>query len=254
MDQLSAGNQWIPGETWACGLYQLNDGFPAGVHTHLAGEVGQGVKNPATGQIYTPGYSWFTCPSGPRSSQIASYQGNVGVHINAHNYACNEYLFPFAQWVNSPVNYASEAAAVTAYENGNYVPFPPVKLSELERPGSLVMICDSGVNNVGEASDTLFGPMNGDGGTPGIVPGFVADAALESTQGGTPLVTQNDDDLGGALGWPVYSRHEGRCNALMADGHVQQFANGQMQKRNMVSRGKTKRWGGAVGFVDAYYP
>jgi hypothetical protein len=40
----------------------------------------------------------------------------------------------------------------------------------------------------------------------------------------------------------------------MADGHVQSFKNGEMKRRNFVSRGKTKRWGGAVGFVDATYP
>jgi len=248
MDQLTHNNRWVPGESWACGLYKLNDGS----FQHLAGEYGQGTKNPTTGQIYAPGYSWFTCPSGPPSKQVATYQGNTGVHVYSHNYACNEYLMPYGQWANSPVNYASEAAAVTAYQTGAYIPFPPVKPAELERPGSLILISDSGAGADGEASDTLFGPMYD--ATQGMVNGFVSDPSLESTKGATALVTNSDNDVGGALGWPVYSRHQGKCNALMADGHVQAFGNGEIQRRNFVSRGKTKRWGGAVGFVDAYYP
>ena len=151
---------------------------------------------------------------------------------------------------------------------GDYLPFPGVRLAELERPGSLILICDSGVDVVyGEASDTLFGPMYftvqpGSPSNPsgvilgGIVDGFVTSPVFERTQGEQPVTTAShaDTDSGDGYGWPLYSRHQGRCNALMADGHVQSFKNGEMKRRNFVSKGKTKRWGGAVGYVEAYYP
>ena len=264
MDRLTQNDQWVPGEPWACGLYKMNDGS----FQHLGNEVGQGVKNPVTGQVYTPGFSYFTCPSASSSRQPASYKGQNGVHIYSHSYSCNEYVFPYGRWSNSPLNYPSEASAETAYMLGDYLPFPAVRPAELERPGSLIVVCDSGVDVVyGEASDTMFGPMyfTTQPGSPdnpsgiilgGIVDGFVTSPDVESTQGGQPVTTSSiaDNDEGGGYGWPVYSRHMGHCNALMGDGHVESFKNGEMKRRNFVSRGRTKRWGGAVGYVDAYYP
>lgn len=267
MDQLTENNKWVPGDSWACGLYKLN-----GTVQHLAGEVGQGTKNPVTGQIYSPGYPWFTCPEGPASRAPSIYQGQNGIHVYSHNYACNEYLMPYGRWANSPVNYTDETEAENAYIAGTYVPFPPVKLSEIDRPGSLILFCDTGVDAVtAEASDTIYAPMyntvpqpgspaNPDGSivlAGGIVDGFVSNAALEQTLGSTPVptATGSDNDDGGGFGWPVYYRHQGRCNALMADGHVHSFANGEMQRRNFVSHGRTKDWSaGTVGFIDAYYP
>lgn len=265
MDLLGQNQRWVPGDSWACGLYKLNDGSGQ----HLAGEAGQGTKNPTTGQVYAPGYSWFTCPEGPASRQPSTYKGQPGVHVYSHNYACNEYLMPYGRWANSPVAYADENAAAAAWAAGTYVPFPPVKLSELERPGSLILVCDSGVDAIDrEASDTLYGPMYNyyQPGSPanetGVIPGgivddFVSNPALEQTRGETVVMTSpaNDNDEGTGVGWPVYYRHQGRCNTLMADGHVESFANGQMKRKNFVHKGRTKDWTiGTVGFIEAFYP
>jgi prepilin-type N-terminal cleavage/methylation domain-containing protein/prepilin-type processing-associated H-X9-DG protein len=264
LDQLTAENKWVPGNASACGLYKLNDGSGQ----HLAHEVGQGTRNSTTGVVYSPGYSYFTCPVGPPSKHPSWYKGNAGTHVYSHNYACNEYLMPYGRWSNSLIEYADETAAETAYVNGDYRPFPPVDPGTVQRPGSLILICDSGVDAVNaEASDTLFGPLyltyqpgspENEGGViaGGIVGGFRTDPAAESANANQAVITPPtcDNDLGAGLGWPVYYRHHGRCNALMADGHVENFFNGQMSRRNFVSQGRTKNWDVPGQLIEANYP
>ena len=45
-----------------------------------------------------------------------------------------------------------------------------------------------------------------------------------------------------------------KLDALMADGHVETFKNGDMQRRNFVSSGITKRWAGPADYVRATFP
>jgi len=222
-------NEWVPGEPWANGLFKK-----VGTFQHLANEAGQGTKNATTGQIYFPGWSYFTCPSGPASKQGCSYMGNGGIHVWAHHYSANEYLLP-SNW------------------NGNYVggmPIPQVKPGLLERPGSLILVADGGVDGLNEAYDTFGNAIND------IINDFVTDPNNAPTRGSMAVTTPaaNDNDSGTGAGWPIYSRHGGRCNALMADGHVQAFKNGEIQRRNFVSKGITKRWGGPADYVRATYP
>jgi len=223
-------SEWVPGEPWGGGLLKK-----AGTFQHLAHEVGQGSKNKNTGQVTWPGWSYFTCPEAPASrAMVPPWDGNW-VHVYGHNYSCNEYLMP-SNW------------------SGNWVggmPIPKVKPQNLERPGSLILLCDSGVTAAEyESYDTLPNTLDG------IINDFVSDPAGAPSRGSTPVITPTvcDNDLGPGAGWPVYRRHNGFCNALMADGHVERFRNGEMQRRNFVSHGKTKRWGGAVDYVQANYP
>jgi len=214
-----------------------------------------GSWNENTGQIRLPGYSYFTCPSGPPSNS-PTFPWTAGwVHRFARNYAPNEYLIPYGRWSNSPVNYANEATAEAAYENGTYIPFPGVQPQNLQRPGSLILFCDVGVNaGENESPHTMWGPMVD--GPNGIVNLFVSDPIGEQANGALPVTTDpaKDNDTGAGAGWPVYYRHDGLCNAVMADGHVQAFRNGEIQRRNFVSNGQTKQFGGPPGFIEASYP
>lgn len=233
---------YVPGETWAYGLYKIQ-----GTFQHLDHNVSQGQKD-GGGNIIWPGYNFFTCPS--------ANPPLPGGHIYAHNYSCNEYIMPSNNWRNWLPGGADGA---TTLANGS-VNFPPVSPGELERPGSLILICDSGASSavdgatgalVRESLDTLPNASND------IVNDFVADPVVAATRGSMPVTTppDSDNDNGLGAGWPVYFRHGGKCATLMADGHVQLFSNGEMQRRNFVSRGRTKRWGGGTpAFVEAYYP
>lgn len=223
-------NTWVPGEPWGGGLLKK-----AGTFQHLAHEVGQGSINKNTGQITWPGWGYFTCPEGPPSkAMVPPWDGNW-IHVYSHNYSSNEYLMPSnfgANWVGG-------------------MPIPKVKPETLERPGSLILVCDAGVTATeNEAYDTLPNTLDP------IINDFVANPTGASSRGdlavNTPAVCDNDYGVG--AGWPVYVRHNGFCNALMADGHVQQFQNGDMKRRNFVSHGRTKRWGGVIDYVEAYYP
>jgi prepilin-type processing-associated H-X9-DG protein len=227
-------NTWVPGEPWANGLLKRS-----GTFQHLAHEVGQGSKNKNTGQITWQGWSYFTCPEAPPSKALVPPWDGNWVHVYGHSYSCNEYLMP-------------------SNHSGNYVNnrlIPKVKLENLERPGSLILICDSGASSSEqEASDTLFGPLSD--GPNSIVWKFITDGSAESANGYQPLPTPalKDNDTGGGFGWPVYARHRGICHALMADGHVETFKNGQIKRRNFVSKGKTKNWFDPNYYVEAYYP
>lgn len=236
---------YVPGETWAHGLYKIQ-----GTFQHLDHQVSQGQKD-GGGAVVWPGYNFFTCPSAPQPPPTQ--------HIYGHNYSCNEYLMPSNNWRNwlpgSPM-FADGASTLA----GGSVNFPPVRLSELKRPGSLILICDSGGSPatdgatgalLRESLDTLPNAIDP------IVNDFVNNPSDAGTRGGMAVTTPaaSDTDDGAGAGWPVYYRHKGRCVALMADGHIQLFANGEMQRRNFVSKNKSKRWGGGPSaFVDAEYP
>jgi prepilin-type processing-associated H-X9-DG protein len=236
---------YVPGESWAYGLYKIQ-----GTFQHLDHQVSQGQKD-GSGNVIWPGYDFFSCPAAPQPPPTQ--------HIHGHNYACNEYLMPNNNWRNwlpgSPT-YANGADTLA----GGSVIFPPVRPSELKRPGSLILICDSGASDAAdgatgallrESLDSLPNAIND------IVNDFVNNPSDASTRGGLPVTTPatGDNDDGPGAGWPVYYRHNGKCVALMADGHVQLFANGEMQRQNFVSKARTKRWGGGPsGFVEAEYP
>jgi prepilin-type processing-associated H-X9-DG protein/prepilin-type N-terminal cleavage/methylation domain-containing protein len=232
---------YVPGDAGAYGLYKIQ-----GTGQHLDHEVSQGRKD-AGGNVIWPGYNFFTCPAAPQPAPTQ--------HIYGHDYSANEYLMPSNNWRNWIPGGADSAATLT---DGSVI-FPPAKPGEIERPGSLILICDAGESSaidaatgavVREALDTLPGAIDD------IINDFVNNPADASSRGALPVPTSaaNDTDEGAGAGWPVYYRHNGRCNALMADGHVESFSNGDLQRRNFVARGKTKRWGGGSGFVEAYYP
>jgi prepilin-type N-terminal cleavage/methylation domain-containing protein/prepilin-type processing-associated H-X9-DG protein len=195
---------WVP-STWNMAYGLLRKEGSGNPGQHFAHEVGQGTKNKNDGTIIFPGYPYFTCPETPPSRALTPPWDGTTVHVYAHSYSCNEYLMPSNHSGN--------------YVNGRLI--PKVKPENLERPGSLILICDSGISSGdAEASDTLWGPLT-DGGN-SIVWKFITDPSGESANGYQPLPTPavKDNDLGGGLGWPVYSRHRGTCHALMADGHV----------------------------------
>jgi prepilin-type processing-associated H-X9-DG protein/prepilin-type N-terminal cleavage/methylation domain-containing protein len=179
-------------------------------------------------------WNFFTCPSGPVASAGATFK-------YPHNYSCNEWLMP--------VNYKD-------YYVGS-MPIRPTKPAALLRPGSLILILDSGIMDPtlawgkGDAPDTSWYFKVA------IENDFVIDGpAVASTRGYWAATTPagNDNDSGPGDGYPVYYRHAGWCNAVMADGHVQTFKNGDIQRRNWVSKGVCKQWIASPSYVEVYYP
>ena len=88
---------------------------------------------------------------------------------------------------------------------------------------------------------------------------FIADPTGEKVNGSLPCVTPTDcdNDLGTGDGYPVYYRHNQRCHAAMADGHVQSFSNGEMTRRNWVPpRAIYKAWADTSNwtFITVGYP
>lgn len=177
-------------------------------------------------------WDFFTCPAGPMPPAGLSWK-------YPHNYGCNEWVIP--------VNYKDY------YVGGR--PIPAVKPQRLLRPSTLILVLDTGV----------MGPYNGDGPDTSwqfkVVTelAFVADPVGEKANGNVPCITPaaNDTDtpLGVGEGWPVYYRHQGRCNALMADGHVQSFYNGEIKRRNWVPpEAIYKDWGGSSIYITVGYP
>ena len=179
-------------------------------------------------------WNFFTCPSGPAASAGATFK-------YPHNYGCNEWLMP----VNN-----------NAYYVGG-MPIRPTKPTSLLRPGSLVLIMDAGIMDPALAWGKGDGPDTAWYFKVAIENDFVTDgAAVASTRGywATPTPAGNDNDSGPGDGYPVYYRHGGWCNALMADGHVQAFRNGEMQRRNWVSKGVCKQWIASPSYIEVYYP
>lgn len=186
-------------------------------------------------------YNYFTCPSGLPPYPAASFK-------YPHNYSCNEFLMP----VNQRSYFLDWTGAGTPIR-----PIPQVKPATLKRPGSLILVCDSGVmeytSNKGDGSDTCYQF------TVVVQNAFVASPTGEIANGYTACTTPaaNDGDFttGAGAGYPIYTRHKGRCNALMADGHVQAFANGEIKRRNWAGPNSwCKDWGGSNRLLKFGYP
>jgi prepilin-type processing-associated H-X9-DG protein len=181
-------------------------------------------------------WNYYTCPAAPPAS------AGSGIKY-PHNYGCNEWVIP--------VNYKD-------YSVGGR-PIPPVRPARLLRPSTLILIADTGIFDPalswgqGDSSDTCYQFK--------IVTelAFIADPVGERANGNLPTITPaaNDNDNGTGIGWPVYYRHQGRCNALMADGHVQSFYNGEMKRRNWVPpEAIYKEWENASNttYITVGYP
>jgi prepilin-type N-terminal cleavage/methylation domain-containing protein/prepilin-type processing-associated H-X9-DG protein len=178
-------------------------------------------------------YNYFTCPAGPAASAGAAFK-------YPHNYGCNEWLMP--------VNHMD-------YFVGG-MPIPPVKPARVLRPGSIILVHDVGV---------MAAWANGDGPDTSwqfkviTETAFIADPTGERGNGQvqciTPTGNDTDTPLGVGEGWPVYYRHNGRCNAAMADGHVESFPNGGIRRRNWVPpKAIYKDWGGGNKYIEVGYP
>ncbi|MBV9463182.1 MAG: DUF1559 domain-containing protein [Verrucomicrobiae bacterium] len=218
-----------PGEPWSKGMWQLADG--SFVHVDRAYSQAR--------------FAYFTCPEAPVCTM-------PGAPKYAHNYSCNELMMP-----NNSHDCTFDTDGNGLIQYGPDKPLPAIMPQNVERPGSVILVCDAGIfdQNLsyarGDAPDTLYGPNS-------IIAGdFAASGDAASDRGNLTIVTPNDNDLGPGAGWPVYSRHGGTCYAVMADGHVQGFRNGEMKRSNFASRAKTIRWGiggTPIGVIDIYYP
>lgn len=149
-------------------------------------------------------YNVFECPSAPKPA-FTTY-GNT--------YSCNDFVFKFSSsFRQEPVNRLDE------------------------RPQSIVLACDA-------ASDSPTMPSQYDGSnyclihvTQEIAMDFAANPAVAATRGNwtvfaplSPGVESWSD-----VGIPTYVRHHRRCQAVMLDGHVEQFKLGDLKRRNFLS-------------------
>jgi prepilin-type processing-associated H-X9-DG protein len=210
-------------------------------------------------------YNYFMCPAGR-----PAVQGFSASFKYTHNYACNEFLMT----VNYHKRYMDTDGAPGIQYGSDYLP-PSGTPGKLSRASSTILIADCGIQPVlkdfdgngqpdalGDAPDT-FGGVAGT-----IVADFYFNPTTASSRGNWPIVTLIDyePEYGVDPGlyapsdaWPVYWRHRGKCNALMADGHVQQFANGEMKRRNFVERGRAAMMSPGedpdlLAYIDILYP
>lgn len=97
-----------------------------------------------------------------------------------------------------------------------------------QRPSSIILACDSGGGSGWSVG--INGPYI-------TILNFEADPIGNAQQ---PVVTSPaDDSETAALSWPIYSRHNGVCPAVMLDGHVRLFKNGEIQRRNFAGTWQT---------------
>ena len=158
-------------------------------------------------------YPFFDCPAAGTRPRLTKY----GVH-----YACNDLLYVDQMYSSPPALGAYHAPS--QYMEG--------------RPADLILVCDAAIytfNNWESCSETISGA------TYPICIDFATAAATAPTRGTNSCLTPGgfDNDYSpGSGGYPVYSRHDGVCYAVMADGHVRGFKNGEMQRRNFASKAR----------------
>lgn len=96
-----------------------------------------------------------------------------------------------------------------------------IHVSQVERPAEVILMADGCQNpsNLNQANASAYRIFSAVGET-GPRGSF-----------GDPIPVGPDDDTGGADGWFRYPA--GKCNALMCDGSVRQFAKGTIQNRHV---------------------
>lgn len=169
-------------------------------------------------------FPYYQCPAAPRPA-TTKY---------GHHYACNGLLL------------------VETHVGGE--PMPPQNPWDVidSRPGDIILAADSASNSTGDNHSSMdLGLMTGP-----IANDFSSDPTGAPTRGATPATTAaiyNAEPIAGGSASPIYTRHNGVCPAVMADGHVQVFKNGEMQRRNFAARARAYSWGGGA-WVDVNYP
>jgi prepilin-type processing-associated H-X9-DG protein len=163
---------------------------------------------------------FFNCPSAPKPSAT-----KYGLHYGANRYT----MF-----------YASPALGIT----GNSA------AATDSRSSSVILVADVACWGAGSASS-------------GVTDGELFDLAIDSdwenspatasTRGNNTVVTGVLENTDAAMiGYQlIYKRHNNRCHAVMADGHVQAFTNGEVRRRNFASKGKHLD---GFSVINMYYP
>ncbi|MBV9462701.1 MAG: DUF1559 domain-containing protein [Verrucomicrobiae bacterium] len=140
----------------------------------------------------------------------------------AYQYACNYLVF------NSPTG-SCEANDSSALDS---------------RFSDVVLAAESGVNtftdNNASADLSNVGDM--------IYQDFLNDPAGAPTRGNLPVITPASD-----WGWPSYAYHNGKAQAVFADGHVRAFTNGELLRRNFSARCRLSSIA-PPGVIVLYYP
>jgi hypothetical protein len=170
----------------------------------------------------TARWSFYQCPSAPKP--LTGY---------GRHYGCNDVLFTETHGFFGP-------------------PYPQNDFGAIDdRPASIILAMDVGVSPT-SGSSYPWAPQLA---TQPIIADFKADPTGAPGRANDPVITPagNDNDSGTGLGYPIYSRHFGNCPAVMADGHVQLFKNGEIQRRNFAARARAWHWGSG-SWVDINYP
>jgi prepilin-type processing-associated H-X9-DG protein/prepilin-type N-terminal cleavage/methylation domain-containing protein len=214
------------------------------------------------GQLVNRAYSqnkwpYFQCPSMPAAGATASGEGYSTNVKYLHSYSANPLILP-TNWDGD-------------WLFGGTIQIPAIPYGRLERPGSLILVAEGArfdprawaPDDRGDAANDFFMAVNDikvdfDQVHDGLLPLSTAQSRSEWAVT-TPAVVDADfvpAPWGGSqnAGWPVYYRHGGLCNALMADGHVQTFRNGEIMRRNFLSRSHWKHGFFNNQLVEAHYP